>query len=147
MANEEFRKYDHVDRDVIEINKDSLRLKIEKCVENSSAPVEARNLGGLAITLFLAGLVPETFRDLWVISGSTIQAGFLLGGVLVGFRALYYAQKWYRNREKYSPEQIVEELVRKPQPPIALLAAPQNKSIVRSPSRIRSGRSQISNHN
>ena len=135
----EFNRHDNVDYDLVEINKDSLLLKLKECAEYSSLPAEVRGYGGLALTLSTVAFFTETSRGLWVISGETIQASFLVGAIVATAITLRKAIKWYTIRDGYTPEAIVRSLsgsrIAKPMVYLPAPAQTQQKSAIKKTTR------------
>jgi hypothetical protein len=123
-----FNRYDNVDYDVVEVNKDTLLLKLRDCEKYASASNETLTYASIALTLFAAVFFTETSRGIWTISGETIQATFLVGGIATTICALYKAVKWYRAKGTFTPEAIIKSLTRDTNVPVqVLLPAPKQE--------------------
>lgn len=127
---DEFRTHDHIDRDIIHINKDGLLLRLQACAASASAASNFWGLLGIAIALLSAGLLTETFHPLFMIPGETFRAIFLLGGIACSILAVISGTKWYQQSDENRPENIVARLAtaKKPQAPLALLEAPKSET-------------------
>jgi hypothetical protein len=129
MTTDEFNKHDNIDREVIEVSKSFLLLQLKDCEKYASLPAETVGYGGIAITLFATVFLTETTRNLWNISGSTVQAAFLVGAIVATVITVRKGILWYRIRNRYTPEAIIESLIKKEaRKPIALLPAPSPES-------------------
>ena len=135
----EFTIYDNIDYEVIEVGKDSLLLKLRECQKYASLPAEIIGYGGIAITLLAAVFLTERTRNLWVVSGNTVQATFLVGGIVAMVLTIKKLIDWYHTRDGHTPEAIVESLSKsKEMKPIALLSAPsQNLALSTNKERVK----------
>jgi hypothetical protein len=106
-----FNRYDNIDYDVVEVNKDRLLLKFRDCEKYASLPAETVTYTSIAISLFATVFFTETARGLWTISGETIQAAFLVGGIVSSITAINKGRKWYQTKDTYTPESIIKSLI------------------------------------
>ena len=134
MAYDDFHKHDNIDRDIIEVSKDTLRLRLEECAKYAAIPAEAVGFGGMSLTLLAAAFLTEGFYDVWTISGGVVQSAFLLGGVVTGYKAIRKGMQWYREKEDFSPVAIIRSFTPKKDEHLTLLlpAPPPQKKARRS---------------
>lgn len=121
----EFNTHNNIDTEIIRINKNSLFLHFKEIQSNSSIPTEAATYGGLFLTLLTSAFLTEKFHDLWSIPGETIRSAFLVGAIISLLYSIYNFMSWYKNRNKFTPEGILESLVNKKIKPLALLESPK----------------------
>ena len=122
----DFRYHDRIDRDVIKVSKDSLRLRLEDCAKYAALPAEVVGYGGIAITLLAAAFLSESIHNLWIIPGETVRSAFLVGGIVAICITASKGLRGYRSGKEHTPGAIIRELSEKTPQPIALLAAPQS---------------------
>jgi len=115
-APSEFRKHDHRDLDVIEINKDSLQILFDRCAKYASLPSDIIGYGGIAIALLSAAFLTETFHDMWTIPGAQLRSAFLMGGIAMSVLTIRRAMQWFLMGKKYTPEELVFSLLPVPSP-------------------------------
>jgi hypothetical protein len=134
----DFRYYDHIDREAIVVSKNSLLLIFKGCREYFSSASAAWGFAGVGVTLLVAGLITQNFYSLLSVPGETIRAVFLvLGVVMIGF-SIRYAIKWNTGRVDHEPEIIIAKLLEK-QPEPLMLPAPLASDIPKksnSPKRV-----------
>lgn len=118
----DFNKHDNIDRDVIEVSKDSLLLKIKGAKEFYTSTQSAWGFGGLALTLLTSAFLTESFVSILVIPGETIRMTFLALGVVCLAICVRNVHRWYRGKGKYDPEIIVGSLLQGTKPTLALPA-------------------------
>ena len=135
METNDFHKHDNIDRDVIEISKGTLLLKLKSCAEYATIPAEILGYGGIALTLLGAAFLTESFHNIWYIPGETVRAAFLFGGIAASIKTAYQFVLWLKNKEDNSPEAIINSLIPLPFKPVALLNAPTN--LEETPKKIR----------
>lgn len=136
----EFNRHDNIDYEVIEVNKDTLLLRMRDCASYASLPSETVGYAGISLTLLSSAFLSETMRGIWVISGATVHAAFLVGGVVAALATVYKAMRWYQVRDAHSPENTVDLLLPNKRPFIAgLLPSPAEEAAVQQP-RIRKTR-------
>lgn len=105
-----YRTHDHIDRDVVSISKNKLIRELGAAVEAATVTRAIAPYGGFALTLLFAAFLTDTFHNFYVISGETIRAVFLLGGIVMGFLTVMNAIRWRQLQGEHSPEAIVERL-------------------------------------
>lgn len=125
MTPTEFNKHDNIDREVIEISKDSLRLRLERCARYAVVPVEIGGYGGVALTLLSSAFLTESFHSVWNIPGETIRATFLFGGIASAARSIYQVWRWNQTKEEHTPEAIISSLSSEKAKPMVLIEAPK----------------------
>ena len=123
-----FNRYDNVDYDVVEVNKDTLLLKFRDCKKYACIPNETVTYASIALTLFATVFFTETSRGIWTISGETIQATFLVGAIASTICALYKGIRWYHVKGTFTPEAIIKSLTQEINVPVQiLLPAPKQE--------------------
>lgn len=105
-----YRTHDHIDRDVVSISKNKLIRELGSAVESATVTRAIAPYGGFALTLLSAAFLTDTFHNFYVISGETIRAVFLLGGLVMSFLTVMKAARWRQLQGEHSPEAIVERL-------------------------------------
>jgi hypothetical protein len=124
MSKEEFKYHDNIDRDVIQVGRDSLLLLMKGCREYFAAEPAAWGYAGMAASLLVPAFLAEGFKNLLSVPGETVRAIIIvLGIVMLGFSG-YYTRRWYLGRGEHDPDKIINRLLTKGMttPPLMLPA-------------------------
>lgn len=121
-----FNRHDNIDYQVVEVGKDTLLLKLRECEKYAGLPNETITYASMALSFFAAVFFTESTRGLGPVSGETIEATFLVGGVVCTIMALNKGYKWCSIKDRHSPQSIIDGLISKTEEKaIALLPAPK----------------------
>jgi predicted membrane channel-forming protein YqfA (hemolysin III family) len=105
------RVHDHTDGDLILINKTKLAHHLHINHQFANSLSAALGWLGIAVALAIAAVVTEKFRNVGPISGDTIRALFLMLAAVFGLFAIKTGWHWYKHKDKYQPEDFVENLM------------------------------------
>jgi hypothetical protein len=127
-------EHDNSDRDIIIINKDSQLYRFKDYISSSNGVIS--NLG-TALTFLLAAYLTESFHNLGPIPGETVRASFIMFGMVSAGLFIRSVFGWYKTKNEYEPEKIIEGLIKTPPllipditriPSKISLSYPENKS-------------------
>lgn len=142
---DEFRYYDKIDRDVIQVNKDTLLLRISEVKDFSSATGSMWGWFSAALSFLLTALFAGNVSPVFGISGSAIRGAAFSWGLITLFLAGRSAYIWWKKQSNFTPESVVDGLRTTSAPrhmPLLLEAPKQQHSLVPEPSKIARARSK-----
>lgn len=113
------RVHDHTDGDLILIHKGILAGYLSESNTTTSSGSFSLSWFGVSTALLSASYLTEKFRDFGPISGSTVRAVFITGGLVsLGF-TVHQLLKWWKRRKDHTATAILRNLTRSDSRPIS----------------------------